>query len=160
MQKFLGGAYTECLDSIPVDVTQETVLEVTAKLSGGAGPGSVDALALKKWFTQHGRASQEFCEEVAAWAEWLANDMPPWAAYRALMGCRLAALDKMPGVRPLGIGETLRRCIAKCVLRVSGEDAKATCGSIQLCAGLEAGIEGAMHGVRARVEEKKMEFGD
>ena len=77
------------------------------------------------------------------------------------MGCRLAALDKCPGVRPLGIGEVVRRLIAKCVLRVCGEDAKAECGSTQLCAGLEAGIEGAIHAVqRAADVDESWEFGE
>eukprot|EP00956_Cyclotella_meneghiniana_P019697 scaffold34083_cov46-Cyclotella_meneghiniana.AAC.1 len=34
-----------------------------------------------------------------------------------------------------------------------GREAKAACGSTQLCAGLEAGIEGAIHGVRRKAEE-------
>ncbi len=86
---------------------------------------------------------------------------PPWAAYRAVMGCRLVALDKCPGVRPLGIGEVWRRAIAKCALKVCGEDAKTACGSTQLCAGLEAGIEGAMHAVKSRSRERDtMEFGE
>ena len=137
------------------------VAEVAGKLRGGAGPGSVDALCLSRWLLKYGKASQELREELAAWTEWLANESPPWAAYRAVMGCRLVALDKCPGVRPLGIGEVWRRAIAKCVLVACGEDAKASCGSTQLCAGLEAGIEGAMHAVKSRSEElETMEFGE
>ena len=64
------------------------------------------------------------------------------------MACRLAALDKQPGVRPLGIGEVFRRLWAKCVLRACGSQATAACGSLNLCAGLPAGIEGAVHAVR------------
>eukprot|EP00956_Cyclotella_meneghiniana_P036391 scaffold125132_cov43-Cyclotella_meneghiniana.AAC.1 len=62
--------------------------------------------------------------------------------------CRVAALDKQPGVRPLGVGEALMRLISKVVLADCGREAKAACGSTQLCAGLEAGIEGAIHAVR------------
>ena len=78
-----------------------------------------------------------------------------------MMGARLCALDKQPGVRPLGIGEIWRRAIAKCALSVCGEDAKAACGSKQLCAGLEAGIEGALHSVSKRADDHDtMEFGE
>ena len=154
-------SYDECLNSVPVDCTEETVEEVAGKLSGGAGPGSVDAIAMKNWLLRHGRPSQVLREELAAWTEWLCNETPPWAAYRAMMSCRLVALDKCPGVRPLGIGEIWRRAIAKCALKVCGEDAKATCGSTQLCAGLEAGIEGALHSVSTRARENEtMEFGE
>ena len=46
-----------------------------------------------------------------------------------------------------------RRAIAKCVLGECGDDAKAACGSTQLCAGLEVGIEGAIHAVTAHAKE-------
>ena len=82
---------------------------------------------------------------MAAWVEWLGNTHPPWAAYRALMACRLVALDKQPGVRPVGIGEVHRRLLAKLVVAAAGSDAIISCGSANLCAGLSAGIEGALH---------------
>ena len=50
----------------------------------------------------------------------------------------------------MGIGETLRRALAKLVMRAAGDQAKSVCGNLQLCAGLEAGIEGATHSVRQR----------
>ena len=74
-------------------------------------------------------------------------------AYCALMTCRLVALDKRPGVRPVGIGETLRRALAKLVMREAGDQAKTACGNLQLWPGLQAGIEGATHTVgKRRVE--------
>ena len=45
----------------------------------------------------------------------------------------------------MGIGECWLRGISKLVLREVGGDAKMACGSAQLCAGLKAGIEGALH---------------
>eukprot|EP00957_Ditylum_brightwellii_P181560 13829941-Ditylum_brightwellii.AAC.1 len=62
-------------------------------------------------------------------ADWLANRSPPWAAYRALMACRLVALDKCPGTRPVGIGEIIRRMVAKMVIRATGDEAKVACGN-------------------------------
>ena len=77
-----------------------------------------------------------------------------------MMGARLCALDKQPGVRPLGIGEIWQRSIAKCAISIRGEDVKAACGIKQLCAGLEAGIEGALHSVSKRAtDHDTMEFG-
>ena len=70
------------------------------------------------------------------------------------MECCLVALDKRPGVCPVGIGETLRRALAKLVMRAAGDQAKTACGSLQLCAGLEAGIEGATHAVGKRRLER------
>ena len=65
------------------------------------------------------------------------------------MSNRLIALDKCPGVRPVGVGEVWRRLFAKCIIKVAGGQAKDACGTSQLCAGLEAGIEGAVHAVNA-----------
>ena len=77
---------------------------------------------------------------------WIANDNPPWAAHRALRAGRPAGAGKMPGVRPVGIGETPERLGSKCVLLVCGDEAKEACEVDQLCAGLKGGMEG---GIRA-----------
>ena len=70
------------------------------------------------------------------------------------MSCHIVALDKRPRVRPVSIGETLCRALAKLVMRAVGEQAKTACGNLRLCAGLKAGIEGATHAVvQRRVEQ-------
>ena len=51
------------------------------------------------------------------------------------------------GVRPVGIGETLRMIIGKCIVRVVGEDVQIAAGSLQTCTGIESGIEAAIHAV-------------
>ena len=62
-------------------------------------------------------------------------------------------------MHPVGIGETLRQALAKFVMRAAGDQAKTACGNLQLCAGLEAGIEGATHAVGqqrlSRVRERR-----
>ena len=64
-------------------------------------------------------------------------------------------LDKCPGIWPIGIGDIWRRLLAKCVLKVTGAEAKDACGNMQMCAGLEAGIEGAVHAAQALYAEKE-----
>ena len=127
---------------------------VASKLSGAAGELGAEAMELRNWLLCFGCASEELRVIVASLADWMANSPPPWAAYRALMACRLVALDKRPGLRPVGIGETLRQALAKLVMRAAGEQAKTACGNLQLCAGLEAGIEGATHAVSQRRGER------
>ena len=91
----------------------------------------------------------------------MSNTALPYAAYSALQSCRLVALDKGPCVRSVGIGEIWKRGIEKCALKIVGKDVKAACGSTNLYAGLEAGIEGAIHSVSARAANAHcMEFGD
>ena len=57
-------------------------------------------------------------------------------------------------MRPTGIGETLCQAMAKFVRRAAGYQAKTARGNFQLCAGVEAGIEGATHAVRQRRLER------
>ena len=74
-------------------------------------------------------------------------------ALQPLLNCSLIALDKNPGVQPIGIGETSRRIIAKAVLQVVKQDVLDLAGCLQLCAGQCAGCEAAVHAMR-------MIFGD
>ena len=63
------------------------------------------------------------------------------------MTCRMIPLSKAPkrGVRPIGVGETLRRVMAKTVVVATGDQAMIACDSDQLCCGTKAGIEAAIH---------------
>ena len=97
-------------------------------------------MELRNFLFRFGCASEEFRVVVASLADWMANSYPPWDAYCALMACRLVALYKRHGVRPVGIGETLRRALAKIVMRAAGDQAKTACGNLQMCAGLKTGI--------------------
>ena len=58
------------------------------------------------------------------------------------MANRLIALDKCPGVHPIGIGEALRH-----VALATRADLEEVCGTDQLCSGLRAAMEGAIHAV-------------
>ena len=78
----------------------------------------------------------------------MANGRPHWMAYRALMSGHLIGLNKCPGVRPVGVGETWRQMMAKCVLVVTGAETKESCGTDQLFGFQYAGIEGGIHAVR------------
>ena len=50
----------------------------------------------------------------------------------------------------MGIGETICWALTKLVMRAAGDQAKTAYGNLQLCAGLEAGIEGAANAVGQR----------
>ena len=86
---------------------------------------------------------------METFVDWLANGILSWAAYHEFMSGRLTALDKQPGMRPVGVGENWRRLFAKIVLEVTVPEATMACQYDQLCAGLKAVINGAVHGVQA-----------
>ena len=142
-----------CPDPMPLLVTQEAVGIVVKKMSGSAGLVGPDAEHLKDMCMRHGVASERLRDAIATLTEWMANEDVPWAACRALRACRLVALDKQPGVRPVGIGETISRLMSKIVLHLCGRQATRAAGNLNLCAGLPAGIEGAVHALRSKTQQ-------
>ena len=56
----------------------------------------------------------------------------------------------------MGIRDMLHRALTKLIMRAAGDQVKTACGNLQLCAGLEAGIEGGTHAVgHMRLERVK-----
>ena len=135
-------------EMVPVEITGNVVSAVAGCLSGVARPGGTDSVSLQHWLLRFGAASGELRLIIAEVGEWLSNERPSCAVYRAMMSGRLIALNKSPGIRPVGIGETWRHLLAKCLLQVSGQETKAACGTEQLAGGVEAGIEGVIHAAR------------
>ena len=70
------------------------------------------------------------------------------------MAFRLVVLDERPGVRPVGIRERIRWALSKLIIWEAGDKAKTVCRNLQLCAGLEAGIEGETHTMGQRQRER------
>ena len=66
-----------------------------------------------------------------------------------ILASRLIPLDKGNGeVRPIGVGEVIRRIIGKCVTRVAKQDVINASGAMQVCAGQKSGGEAAIHAMR------------
>ena len=120
------------------------------KTSGAAGPSGLDAAAWCRICTSFQRASSDLCDALSAVARRLCATFVDPAGLSAFVSCHLIALDKCPGVRPIGVGETVpNRCIiAKAVLSVIKEDIREAAGSSQLCTGQLSGCEAAVHSVR------------
>ena len=73
------------------------------------------------------------------------------------MACRLIPLDKNPGLRPIGVGEVLRRIAEKVVQKVVKEDIKKAAVYLQLRTGHEAGREAAIHAMHKIFESNETE---
>ena len=54
-------------------------------------------------------------------------------------------------MRPIGIGETVRRVIGRAVATAIGEDIQAAAGPLQVCAGHLAGCEASVHAMRLSI---------
>ena len=64
-----------------------------------------------------------------------------------MLACRLIALDKNPGVRPIRACEVDRRIISKAILFIIKGDIQEAVSANQLCGGQIAGVEAAVHAV-------------
>ena len=60
-------------------------------------------------------------------------------------------------MRPIGIGDTARRIIAKAILTIAKTDIQDAAGSEQLCAGQISGIEAAVHAVDSLFQQENTE---
>ena len=88
--------YGEVPETVPLDFTEDDVMWVVSKISGAAGALGAEAIELRNWLFCFGCVSEELRFVVTILADWMVNSSPPWAAYRALISCRLVALDKIP----------------------------------------------------------------
>ena len=85
---------------------EKVVESIARKTLGSSGPGGTDSEALQGWLLKFGEDSIILRTSVETFVDWLANGGLLWAAYHAFMSVRLIELDKKPGVRPVGVGET------------------------------------------------------
>ena len=93
-------------------------------------------------------AGKEMREEIAILIKNLLTKSYHLRLLEPLLASRLIPLNKNPGVRPIGVGEVLRRIIGKVVNRNATEEIIAAAGSLQTCAGHWAGAEAAIHAMK------------
>ena len=78
---------------------------------------------------------------IAALARKLASVTTDPSSLEAFTACRLIPLDRNSGVRPIGIGETLRWIVGKAVSWTIKDAAMDAAGSLQVAAGLKSGLK-------------------
>ena len=116
-----------------------------------------DAYVWRRLLVSFKSASTDLCDAVANVAYRLATEHVNPAGLQALLNNRLVPLDKDPGVRPVGIGEVLRRIVGKSVLSILKKDIMQATGVTQVCAGQSAGCEAAIHALRQLFESMATE---
>ena len=153
------AANLEFLESAPLPRSQlghsvlfesidgEAITKAAMATHGSAGPSGLDANAWRLLLTGY-RPSQQLSEAIAGFARRIATELVDPAATAAYTSSRLVPLDKNPGVRPVGVGEAVRRIIGKAILHIVSADLRRVAGSDQLCVGQRAGIESAIHDLR------------
>ena len=129
--------------------------KTTRSFQGRSGASGTDSEHWQTVLLSHGAHSSHLRDEVPCLAAKMCNQILPWSKVRVLVSGRLIALDKCPGLRPIGIGECLRRIICKSLAEFTKIDLKETCSIDQLTCGLKAGVEGATHALSDVFDDNK-----
>ncbi len=143
----------EEVDGVIFDSIDSNMIERVAKnLSGSGGPSGTDA---ETW--QHILCSKQFKkkpellkEAVSLLARKLCCEKIHPQYLKSYIAGRLIPLDKDQGqgVRPIGVGEVIRRIVGKAVMNTLKQDIINNTAPVQLCGGLQGGVEAAIHAVR------------
>ena len=153
-----GGHIPSTIHPVIFDsIIGKTIRSAALRTSGAAGPSGIDAQGWRRLCSSFKNASDDLCHSLALLTRRLCRDFVDPEGLSPLMSCRLIALDKNPGVRPIGICEVVRRIIAKAILSVTNGDIQDAAGSLQLCAGQKAGTEAAVHAMNQAFKDPDRE---
>ena len=98
------------------------------------------------------------CNTIADMTKRLSTEKVDPVALRHFTACRLISLKKEEtNVRPIGIGEVLRRITGKCITTILRKDTQEASGILQTCCGLPGGIDAAIHATRQAFEDEETE---
>ena len=140
-------------------INAELVRKAALKTRGGSGPSGMDGDGWRHILTSNSfkECSKELCVTFANVIKKLCSNVEDSKSLEAFLACRLIPLDKNPGIRPIGVGEVLRRIAGKVVVHTVREDVISSVGSLQVCAGQEAGCEAAIHAMHSIFESEETE---
>ena len=147
------------LRNVPIAIDEQDILATAKILKGAAGPSGLHAnqyirMLCSKQFYREGK---DLREQIALFAKKIATESIDPSCLETYVANRLIPLDKSPSVRPIGIGEILRRLVGKSLAKDFKMDFKETAGPIQVCAGHEAGAEAAIHAMEQIWDEENTE---
>ena len=121
------------------------IRKVALKMDGAAGPSGIDAAGWKRLWTSFRTHSADLCDALASLAKRICTTYVDPKGLEAFLASRVIALDKCPGVRPIGIGEAICRIIGKAISITLKYDIQDAVGPVQLCASHDGGCEAAIH---------------
>ena len=130
------------------EIDDEVIMKAAIRTNGAAGISSLDSSEWKRIIGSniYGNVAVDLRKSIACLAKQLcASEIYDIESIEPLLACRLIPLAKNPGVRPIGIGEVLRRIVGKAVMSTLKNDILNASGNLQLCAGHKSGCEIAIH---------------
>ena len=141
-------------------MSANSVIKAAKSLTGSGGPSGADSDLWKHMLLSKKLhpASNELAQAIATFSIKLATESVDPEHLSAFVASRLIPLSKKPsGIRPIGVGEVLRRLVGKVVTRSLKTEIIESTAPIQVCAGLESGVEAAVHAARELFESDDCE---
>ena len=133
-------------------------------IDGAGGPSQVSAQIWKHMICSrfHHKEAEKLAQTIAEFVKILCTEQLPSEYLTEFLAGRLIPLDKDPGsenpeIRPIGIGEVLRRIASKTVTRFLKNDIQLSAGALQTCSGTEFGIEAAIHAMKEHYDQEECE---
>lgn len=145
-------------DSIYCNIDGEMVRQAALRTKGSGGPSGVDANGFRRILAckSFKQSSSKLCEAIATMTKTLCTQYIDPMTIEPLIASRLIPLDKGEGaVRPIGVGEVIRRICGKCVMNIVKQDVMEASGSLQLCAGQKSGCEAGIHAMHTIFEAEE-----
>ena len=147
-----AASYFDCID-------EQQILKAAQLTKGAGGPSNLDAEQYRRILisAKYKNEGKNLREQIAILARKLATELVDPKTLEAFVAYRLIPLDKCPGVRPIGIGEILRRIIGKVIGWALKEDIQIAAGPLQAATGLQGGAEAAIHAMKQVFEDENTE---
>ena len=137
------------------NIDEEWIYTAAKHLKGSGGPSGLNSDGLKRMLCSKAfkKSSTNLCYALAVVTRRLCTEYIDPECTNILNACRLVPLNKDPGVRPIGIGEVLKRTMGKCVMKLLRPDILKGSGNLQVCAGQDGGCEAAIHAMKDMFDE-------
>ena len=111
---------------------------------------------MSKKFKNEGK---DLREAIAAFARMISTEVLDPHTLEPYTAGRLIALNKAPGeeelqVRPIGVGEVLRRIVGKSISWTLNDEIQIAGGPLQVSTGLKGGAEAAIHAMKKTFDDE------
>ena len=151
----IQGPVDESPSFIFDSINEQEVLKAANQTTGSGGPSLLDA---KQWrrllgSKQFKKEGKELREAIARFAKKIATELVDPSTLETYIASRLIPLNKTPGeadpqIRPIGVGEVLRRIVGKTISWALSDEVQSAGGPLQVSTGLKGGAEAAIHAMK------------
>ena len=120
------------------DADKSLILKAAMLTKGGSGPPGLDADGWRRMLSsrEFGTSSTDLRKTFAQLIKRLCiEELETTTSLEAFTAYRLIPLHKKPGLRPIGVGEVLRRIAGKVIMMIFKKDITDAAGPLQLNAG-------------------------